>query len=140
MEEAPQESEKTFRGGAGAHALGSLPAALLRYLEARGVLLSVEGQEAAQSLLQAVFRGAMAAIFGFTGWLLMMAGLVIILVTRVDWSWAQAAVAVGLVNLVCATVFAYAASRRITATPWFQHTLSELGKDRAWLAQWSDKH
>jgi uncharacterized membrane protein YqjE len=139
MEETPQDLEGSYRGVA-SQALGSLPAALLRYLEARGILLSVEGQEAAQSLLQAVFRGAIAAIFGFTGWLLLMTGLVIILVMRADWSWAMATVVVGLVNLVCATVFAYSASRRITATRWFEQTLSELGKDRAWLAQLSDKH
>ncbi len=140
MEEAPQDSGKAFPGGAASHALGSMPAAVLRYLEARGILLSVEGQEAAQSIFQAVFRGAIGAIFGFTGWLLLMTGLVILLVMRADWSWAMATVVVGLVNLVFAAVFAYAASRRITATRWFEQTLSELGKDRAWLAQLSDKH
>ena len=87
MEEAPQEPGKAVGGAATA----SVPAALLRYLEARGVLLSVEGQEAAQGLLQALFRGVLAAICGFTGWLLLMGGLVFVLVVRGRWPWAGAA-------------------------------------------------
>ena len=140
MEEPPQDTGKASRGGADAGHFGVLPAALLRYLEARGVLLSIEGQEAAQHLLHVVFRGVLAAIFAFTGWLLMMAGVVFYLAIRNGWSWARVTVALGLVNLVLGMVFAFAASRRISSTRWFEHTLSELGKDRAWLGQLNDRH
>jgi uncharacterized membrane protein YqjE len=140
MEEAPQDIRGGSRGAADARRSGMLPEALLRYLEARGVLLSVEGQEAAQHLLRAVFRTVLAAIFGFTGWLMLMAGVVGYLAVTKGWPWAPVTAAVGLGNLVLALVAAFAAARRITATRWFEHTLSEFGKDRAWLGQLNDRH
>jgi uncharacterized membrane protein YqjE len=139
MEEPPPDTGKGARGNGGARHSGVLPDALLRYLEARGVLLSLEGQEAAQHLLCVVFRGVLAAIFGFTGWLLLMAGLVSFLALGRGWPWTEVTAAVGLVNLVVAAAFAFAASRRIRATRWFEHTLGEFGKDRAWLEQLNEK-
>lgn len=135
MEESSQEIGKDPRGGGGA-----LSGALLRYLEARGVLLSVEGQEAARHLLCVVFRGVLAAIFGFTGWLLLMVSVAGYLAATRGWSWPQLLAAVGLANLVVAIAFAFAASRRMSSARWFEHTLSQFGKDRAWLGQLNDRH
>jgi len=140
MEEASQDTRTDRRGGAGARGIAVLPDALLRYLEARGVLLTVEGREAAQQLLSVVFRGVLAAILGFTGWLLLMVAVTGYLAAAKGWSWPQVAAAVGLANLVLAIAFAFAASRRISSARWFEHTLNEFGKDRAWLGQLNDRH
>lgn len=139
MEESPQDTSGDARGGAGARQPGALPDALLRYLEARGVLLSVEGQEAAQHLLCVVFRGVLAAIFGFTGWLLLMVSVAACLVAAKGWPWPQVGAAVGLANLILAIGFGLAASRRISSARWFEHTLSEFGKDRTWLGQLNER-
>ena len=140
MEEPPPEIGRATRSSAGAHHFGALGEALLRYVEARGVLLSVEGQEAVQHVLGVMLRGVLAAIFGFTGWLLLMVGVVSCLTVRTGWSWGQVTVAVGLGNLILAMLLAYAALRRVHATRWFEHTLSEFRKDRAWLGQLNDGH
>lgn len=140
MEEALQDTRTDSRGSAGARGFAALPDALLRYLEARGVLLTIEGREAAQQLLCVVFRGVLAAILGFTGWLLLMVAVTGYLAASRGWSWPQVAAAVGLANLVLAIAFASAASRRISSARWFEHTLSEFEKDRAWLGQLNDRH
>ena len=140
MEEPPPDTGKAARSSAGSRQFWTLPDALLRYLEARGVLISIEAQEAAQYLLRVVFRGVLAAIFGFTGWLMLMGGIVSYLALSKGWSWTQVTVAVGLVNLVLAVIFALGAYRLISSTRWFEHTLKEFGKDRAWLGRLNDKH
>lgn len=103
-------------------------------------MLSIEGQELARSLVRVVLLGVMAAILGFTGWLLLMAGLAAYFAVERGWSWVQVTGGLGLVNLILGTVFALAAARRMAATRWFEHTLAEFGKDRAWLGQLNDKH
>ena len=140
MEDTPPDSGTAARGGRASRRFGGLPEALLRYLEARGVLLTVETQEAAQNLLRAVFRGTLAALFGFTGWVLLMFALANLLNESLGWSWVHVGVAVGLGNLVIAAAFAFAASRRLSSARWFEHTLKEFGKDRAWLGKLNDRH
>ncbi len=140
MEEPPPDPEKKFRSHAGGSSYSAIPAGLLRYLEARGVLLSVEGQEAAQHLLRVVFWSVVAAIFGLSAWLLLMAGGVCYLADKSGWTWVQATVAGGLANLILTAVCVVAFWRRLSSARWFEHTLSEFGKDRKWLEQLNDKH
>lgn len=140
MEESPPDLGKDSRNSAGARRFEALPEMALRYLEARGILLSVEGQEAVQHLLSVVLRGVIGAIFAFTGWLLLMAAVVAYLESETGWSWVLVTAVVGLVNLILAGIFAFAASHRLGTARWFEHTLSEFGKDRAWLGQLNDRH
>ncbi|MCE9518737.1 MAG: phage holin family protein [Verrucomicrobia bacterium] len=135
MEQSPPDTEKKTRSSAGGHSFSTIPNGLLRYLEARGVLLSVEGQEAAQHLLRVVFLSVIAAIFGLSAWLLLMVSSVCYLAEKSGWTWVQATVAGGLVNLILASIFAFAAWRRLSAARWFEHTINEFGKDRKWLEQ-----
>lgn len=140
MEPTSTEPGAAARNGADSRNFGALPVALLRYLEARGVLLSVETQEAVLHLLRVAMRAAVAAILGFTGWLFLMVSLAWYLTTKYGWSWPEVMVALGGGNLVLATIFAFTASRKVIATRWFEHTLNEFAKDRAWLGQLNDKH
>ncbi len=140
MEESPPDTEKAARSNAGERSFGAIPAGLLKYLEARGVLLSIEGQEAVQQLLRILLRAVLAAIFGLGGWMMLMAGIVSYLALQQEWTWTRATVAGGMINLVLAAAFAFAAWRRLGSARWFEHTLNEFGKDRKWLDQLNDKH
>lgn len=138
MGESPPDSGSSARGGR-SRRFGGLPEALVRYLEARGVLLTVEAQEAAQHLARVVLRGVLAAVFGGAGWLVLMFALVHLLRSGAGWSWGKSGLVVGLGNLALAAAFAVAAVRRCAGARWFEHTIKEFGKDRAWLGKLNDR-
>ncbi len=88
------------------HRMSSLVAVLLRYFEARGVLLSIEAQEAFRQVLSSVVWCVVAIVFGFTGWLLVVASVVDWIATAKGWSLAKTALAAGAVHvLLAAAVF-----------------------------------
>lgn len=140
MEESPPDSGKPPRNSAAGRSFNAIPEGLLRYLEARGVLLSIEGQEAAQQLSKVIFRGVVAAILGLSGWLMLMVGIMSYLVVKLEWTWGLATVVGALANLLLATFIAFDVSRRLATARWFEHTLNEFGKDRKWLEQLNDRH
>lgn len=139
MEEKPPETGDAPRGARVFRRFGGLLEPLLRYLEARGVLVSIEAQEAAQHLLRAVLRAAIAAMLAFSGWVMLMFSLAHYLHDSLGWSWAGVGFVVGLGNLLLAGLVALAAWRCLTSARWFEHTLKEFGKDRAWLGRLNDK-
>lgn len=139
MEETPTETGDAARGARVFHRFGGLVDVLLRYVEARGLLVSIEAQEAVEHLLRAAFRAAIAAVLAFSGWAMLMFALAHFLHDSRGWTWATVGVSVGLGNLLLAGGFAFAAWRRLTAARWFDNTLKEFGKDRAWLGQLNDK-
>ncbi len=122
------------------HRMSSLINVLLRYLEARGVLVTIEAQEAFQQILTAVIWCAMAVVFAFTGWLLVVASAVEMVARAKGWSLASTALGAGVLHVLLAAGVSYVVIRRLGATRWFAHTMSEFQKDRAWLAQQSEKH
>lgn len=139
MEQPPTEPGTQASGRGAAGRSGLIPLALLRYLEARGVLFTIEGREAALELAASLIRGAVAAIFALTGWLLLMAGAAGWWARSAGWPWSKAAVFLGLIHLALAGAAAFAVSRRLTGARWFEQSLNEFAKDRAWLAQLNDR-
>ena len=125
-ENQPVGTEGTPRG---------LSEPLLGYLEARGVLLTVEAHEAFAQVIRVLVFASIAGMTAFTGWLLLAAGIVSVLVSQSQWSWERAMAVVGAVHLFIAIVFAVAMRNRLAEIEWFSDTLREFKKDRAWLAR-----
>jgi len=121
------------------HRMSSFIAVVLRYLEARGVLVTIEAQEAFQMVLSSVVWCAVAVVFGFTGWLLVVASAVQLIASSRGWSLEQTALAAGGLHVVLAAAAFFGAMRRLSTGRWFAHTLNEFQKDREWLAQQNEK-
>ena len=107
---------------------------LLRYLEARGVLLTIEAQEALQSVIRLLIFGAVAAAAAFMGWVLLTAALVHVIMKATDWHWARAVTVLGGAHVVFAIVFLLTLRSRLGKLRFFKDTLNEFKRDRAWLA------
>ena len=122
------------------HRMSSLINVLLRYLEARGVLLTLEAQEAFQHVLSSVVWCAAAVIFGFTGWLLVVASAVKLVSVTKGWPLAETALGAGALHVLLAIIVFAFVMRRLTAARWFAETMNEFQKDRAWLAQQNEQH
>lgn len=116
-----------------------LPASVLRYLQARGVLVTIEAQEAFQQILRALALGTVAVVLVFTGWLLVMSGAVTLLAAKLGWSWMMASVIVGGAQVLLGALLFMLLMRRLSRTQWFENTMNEFGKDRKWLAHHNER-
>lgn len=121
------------------HPPEGLSSSLAAYLEARSVLLTIEAQEAVQQVLRTLVFAIIGGITALTGWGLVVAALIGLLVEKSGWHWMKAAMAVGGGNLLLAFIFLLAMSKRLTSMRWFADTLNEFKKDRAWLARQTGK-
>lgn len=130
MDAAPPENPHLQ----GATASRGLSEPLLRYLEARGVLLTLEAQEALGHTLRLLAFVGVACSSLFVGWLLLTGVAADFLMQQAKWSWQQAVAALGGFHLFIAVVFLLIAKSRLGAVRWFGDTLNEFKKDRTWLA------
>lgn len=112
-----------------------LTSSLARYLSARGVLLSLEAQEAASHLGKIIIQVCVALIAAFTGWLVMVTALVSVLSLCLDCHWHYAALLVAGANLLLALILVFLIKHRLTSARWFADTLHELKRDREWLTK-----
>lgn len=113
---------------------------LLAYVEARGVLLSIEAQEALQQVLRSFILAILGAIATFTGWLLLNGVIVGLLVENLHWTWQKSAAITAGGNLLVALISFLLVARIVSSTRWFADTFNELTKDRAWLARQTETH
>ncbi len=118
----------------------SLAASLLSYVEARGVLLSLEAQEALRILLSVVIFAIIGGILAFCGWLFVAGFLTALLIDQTGWEWPKALAVMGGAHLLGALIFFGGAYLRIMSSRWFADTINELKKDRAWLAEQTKKN
>jgi uncharacterized membrane protein YqjE len=131
MDAAPPEPKPT---GPDASMRG-LSEPLLRYLEARGVLLSIEARESLQQIVRVMILVGMAGSAAFTGWLLLTASLISLIMEKSGWTWEKTVTVLGASHLLIAVVFLLAMRGRLLGMRWFADTLNEFKKDRAWLAR-----
>ena len=107
---------------------------LLRYLEARGFLLSIEAQEALQFVIGVGILAGIGAAAAFMGWVLLTAALVSVIMERAGWHWVKAVTVLGGAHMLLALIFLVAMRSRLRGLRFFKETLNEFKKDRAWLA------
>ena len=108
-------------------------APVLKYLEARGLLLSIETREALQNVIKLGLWLAVAVVALFAGWLLLVTALVGWLSSSLGWWWVTAAGVTGGAHLVVVTIACVLMRIRLKGSHWFAATLNELKNDRAWL-------
>lgn len=108
-----------------------LPQAVARYLEARWQLFATELRLAGRSLATAVAGIAIAAGLSLVAYLLLITSLVALLMHRLDWSLAFAALIVAAGHLLLAALLALVAFLLLRrCDKWFAHSINELAADR----------
>lgn len=136
MDAAPPENEHP-RGPAMPSSGLSEP--FLRYLEARGILLTLEAQEALGQVVRVLIFVGLAGAAIFIGWLLLAGVVADLLMTQARWSWQAAAGALAGFHLFVAFIFLLATRNRLASMRWFGDTINEFRKDRAWLSSQTGK-
>lgn len=106
---------------------------ILKYLEGRGLLLTIEAREALQHVVGLVIWLAIAVVAVFAGWLLLATTLVGVLTGCLGWSWVKATAVAGAAHILVALTAGLAMRKRLTAASWFADSLNELKRDCAWL-------
>ena len=118
----------------------SLLAPILKYLQGRGLLISIEARQALQHVISLCIWLTVAVISIFAGWLLLATTLVGALTHWLGWSWLKAAGVAGGLHILVALVAGLLMWKRLTTARWFAHTINELKKDRAWLTTQTTKN
>lgn len=110
-----------------------LMAPILKYLEGRGLLLTIEAGEALQQVVILVVWLSVAVVAVFAGWLLLATALVGVLTGYLGWPWVYATAVAGAVHILVALTAGLVMWKRLSAARWFADSLNELKKDCAWL-------
>jgi uncharacterized membrane protein YqjE len=106
---------------------------LLKYLECRGQLLSLEGREAMQHAIYLDARLAIGDLSLLTSWVFLTTALFGALTYFFDFSWVTAVAITGVGHLLFALAAGLSVRNRLTAATWFTDSINELQKDRLWL-------
>ncbi len=117
-----------------------LKSSVCRYLDARGVILSLEAQEAANHIGKAIALAIIATIATCTGWFLLMAGLVNVLMNLLNCHWYTSTFILGGANVLAAIALIFAIKNHLSSVQWFSDTVNEFKKDRAWLTRPTEKN
>lgn len=136
MDASPSESAKARQEEEPA----GLTSSLARYLNARGVLFSLEAQEAASHVGKIIIQVCVALIAAFTGWLLLVTALVSIIAHLLNCHWHTSALIVGGANVALALILVFLIKHRLITARWFADTLHELKRDREWLTRSKKKN
>ena len=116
-----------------ASATGLLRAVAL-YIEARGRLLHIEGQEAGNRLtnLSGMFMLALGAFV--IGWMLAAPALVWIIADSNGWHWTRVALAGAGIHLFLGLLLLAGLKSRLRGMQLFEETFNQFRRDREWLA------
>ena len=116
-----------------ASATGLLRAVAL-YIEARGRLLHIEGQEAGNRLtnLSGMFMLALGAFV--IGWMLAAPALVWIIADSNGWHWTRVALAGAGIHLFLGLLLLAGPKSRLRGMQLFEETFNQFRRDREWLA------
>ena len=106
---------------------------VLKYLEGRGMLLSIEAKEALGQSAAILILAAVACVTMFVAWSLLAIALVGVLTSYLEWFWVKAVAVTGGAHLLASVVVGLIIWRRVIKGAWFAETFKELRKDRLWL-------
>jgi membrane protein len=112
---------------------GRLLNPVLKYLEGRGMLVSIEAKEALGQGAMILALALICVVVIFVAWILLAVTLVGLITNYFEWSWIAAAATTAGLHVLVGAVVALLAWRKVTKGSWFQETLNELRKDRLWL-------
>ena len=111
----------------------TLSAPLLKYLEARGLLLSLEAREALRQSLTLLILAVVCCTGILIAWMLLTTALVGLLTEWLGGSWLKAVAVTGGLHVAIVAAAAVLMWRRFKSGGWFADTLRELKNDRAWI-------
>lgn len=116
-----------------ASATGLLRAVAL-YIEARGRLLHIEGQEAGSRLinLSGMFMLAFAAFV--IGWMLAAPAIVWVIAESSGWHWTRVALTGAGIHLFIGLLLLAGLKSRLRGMRLFEETFTQFRHDREWLA------
>ncbi len=106
---------------------------LALFVEARGRLLQIEGQEAGARLsnLTGMFMLVLALVI--IGWMLAAPALVWIIAEANGWHWTRVALAGAGIHLFLGLLFLAGLKSRLRSLRLFEETFQQLRRDREWL-------
>ena len=109
--------------------------AVALYIEARGRLLHIEGQEAGSRLgsLSGMFVLAFAAFV--IGWMLAAPALVWLIAESNGWPWPWVALAGAGIHLFLGLLLLAGLKSRLRGMMLFEETFNQFRRDREWLAR-----
>lgn len=109
------------------------------YVEARGRLLHIEGQEAGARAagLAGMFIFALVALI--IGWMLAAPAVVWIIAEKTGWHWTHVALAGGGSHLFVGLLLIIGLKHRLRSFRPFEESFQQLSRDREWLAAGKNK-
>jgi uncharacterized membrane protein YqjE len=108
--------------------------AVALYIEARGRLLQIEGQEAGARLSGSVGFFMVTLACFIIGWLLAAPALVWLISQRMSWEWPYVALAAAALHLVAGLILLVMLKTRLRGLRIFEETFNQFRLDREWLA------
>jgi uncharacterized membrane protein YqjE len=106
---------------------------LMKYLEGRGMLASIEAKEALSQAIVLLIAAVLCGVALFVAWSLLAVALVGVLTREFEWQWLKAVATVGGIHLLVALGAGAFIWHRAVHGAWFTETFNELRKDRQWL-------
>ena len=106
---------------------------LLRYIEARGLLVSLEAKEAAKQSVALLILAALSLVSILLIWLLMTTALVGFLTEFFGGGWIRAVLTTAALHALVLGIAGGFLYSKFRSTVWFADTINELRKDRQWL-------
>lgn len=114
--------------------IGSTTRNLLTHLQARTQLLALETREAFRELSGRTLFGAIGGLFILIGYLLALTCLTPLLADALHTRWQFVGLVFAALHLIAGGIVLWIAKQRYAAV-LYECTLSELEKDRQWLAR-----
>lgn len=104
------------------------------YVEARGRLLQIEGQEAGSRLSNLTGMFMLALTSFIIGWMLAVPALVWIIAESNGWHWTRVALVGAGIHLFLGLLLLAGLKSRLRGLQLFEETFNQFRRDREWLA------
>lgn len=107
--------------------------AIALYIEARGRLLHIEGQEAGARLSNLVGMFMLALTSLIVGWILAAPALVWLIAEYNGWPWTRVALIGAAAHLFLGLLMLAGLKNRLRGVQFFEETFNQFRRDREWL-------
>lgn len=108
--------------------------ALALYVEARGRLLHIEGQEAGGRLSNLIGMFMLGLTAFIIGWMLAVPALVWIIADSNGWHWTRVALVGAGIHLFLGLLLLAGLKTRLRGMQLFEESFNQFRRDREWLA------